>query len=231
MELADAMRTTGAVRRFRSAVVPDDALYRALDAARFAPSGGNRQGWHVIVVRDQELRARLKELYLRSWRPLFQAAQQARGEPDASGRRRPGTVAGNDYAEHLDELPVHLVVLVELAALETPFPAIRESSFAAGSSIYPFVQNLVLALRAEGLGSALTMMLNNAEDDVRALMSIPAGYSLAAHLGVGVPVRWPTGLRRRPVEDFTTVDRFDGASFAGRGPTCRSVGGKFDSPD
>lgn len=210
MELVDAMRTTGAVRYFRPGAVPDDVLYRALDAARFAPSGGNRQGWHVIVVRDQELRTRLKELYLRSWRPLFQAAREAAGVPDASGRRRPGTVAGNDYAEHLDELPVHLLVLVELAALETPFPAIRDSSFASGSSIYPFVQNLVLALRAERLGSALTMMLNNSEDEVRALLSVPAGFAVAAHLGVGVPERWPTRLRRRPVEDFTTVDTFDG---------------------
>ncbi|NUR31703.1 MAG: nitroreductase family protein [Catenulispora sp.] len=148
-----------------------------------------------------------------TWQPLFQAAQEARGAPDASGRRRPGTVAGNDYAEHMDEVPVHLVVLVELAALQTPFPAIRESSFATGASVYPFVQNLALALRAEGLGSCLTMMLNNAEHQVRDLLSIPDGYALAAHLGVGVPDRHPTRLRRRPVGDFTTVDRFDGQPF------------------
>ncbi|NUR25325.1 MAG: NADH dehydrogenase FAD-containing subunit, partial [Catenulispora sp.] len=62
MELTDAMRTTGAVRYFRPEPVPDVALYRALEVARFAPSGGNRQGWHVIVVRDRVLRTRLKEL-------------------------------------------------------------------------------------------------------------------------------------------------------------------------
>lgn len=213
MELTEAMRSTGAVRYFRADPVPDGALYRALESARFAPSGGNRQRWHVIVVRDQRLRTELKELYLRTWRPLYEAARQARGVPDASGRRRPGTPAGNDYAEHLDELPVHLVVLVELAALQTPFPAIRDSSFASGASIYPFVQNLALALRAEGLGSSLTMLLNNVEDHVRELLRVPDGYALAAHLGVGVPRRQPTRLRRRPVEDLTSVDRFDGGAF------------------
>jgi nitroreductase len=215
MDLTEAMRTAAAVRRYRPDPVPDDVLYRVLEAARFAPSGGNRQGWHVIVVRDQALRTRLQELYLRSWRPLHQQ-QLARldSAADAAGRRRPGTVEGNYYAEHMDELPVHLVVVVDLAALETPFPALAESRFASGSSIYPFVQNLVLALRGEGLGTSLTMLLNNEEAEVSRLLAIPDGFALAAHLGVGWPaVPHPRNLRRRPVEDFATIDRFDGAPF------------------
>src|SRR5215472_12845226 len=124
MELIEAMRSAATIRRFRPDAVPDAVLYRALEAARFAPSGGNRQGWHVVVVRDRALRTRLQELYLRTWRPFYQARQaQGGGGPDAAGRRRPGTEEGNFYAEHMDELPVHLVVLVEQAALLTPFPA------------------------------------------------------------------------------------------------------------
>ncbi len=213
MELTETMRTARNVRRFRPGPVPDELLHRMLDSARFAPSGGNRQGWHVIVVRDQALRTQLKELYLRTWRPLYQA-QLAQGQPgpDAAGRRRPGTAEANYYAEHMDELPVHLVVIVGRAALLTPFPALNQSTFAGGSSIYPFVQNLMLAIRSEGLGTSLTMLLNNEEAEVKQLLDIPDDFALAAHLGVGWPARpHPTRLRRRKVEDFTSVDRFGGS--------------------
>lgn len=209
MDLADAMRTAATVRRYRPDPVPDGVLYRALDSARFAPSGGNRQGWHVIVVRDPNLKRRLQDLYLRTWRPLYETQLAAgRQAPDAAGRRRPGTVEGNHYAEHLHELPVHLVVLVDRAALTTPFPRLNEC-YAAGSSIYPFVQNLVLALRAEGLGAALTMLHHNEEADLAALLDVPEGFGFAAHLGVGWPAGpHPTRLRRRPVEEFTSRERF-----------------------
>jgi len=211
MELTEAMRTAATIRRFRPDPVPDEVLYRVLDSARFAPSGGNRQGWHVIVVRDQASQTRLMELYLRTWRPLYQVLLAQRGHPDVAGRRRPGTAEGNHYAEHMDELPVHLVVIVESAALLTPFPALNQSPFASGSSIYPFVQNLVLAIRSEGLGTSLTMLLNNEEAEVKQLLDIPDGFALAAHLGVGWPAQpHPTRLRRRRVEDFTSVDRFGG---------------------
>lgn len=216
MDLAGAMRTAATVRRYRPDPVPDGVLYDALDSARFAPSGGNRQGWHVIVVRDPSLKRHLQELYLRIWRPLYET-QLAAGHraPDAAGRRRPGTIEGNHYAEHLDEVPVHLVVLVDRGAITTPFPRLNES-YAAGSSIYPFVQNLVLALRAEGLGVALTMLHHNVEDDVAALLDVPDGFGFAAHLGVGWPAGpHPTRLRRRPVEEFTSRERF------GAGPLTR----------
>lgn len=212
MELTEAMSTAAAVRRFRPDPVSDEALHRVLDAARFAPSGGNRQGWHVIVVRDQGLRTSLMQLYLRSWRPMYQARLAAGDDPDAVGRRSPGTTEGNYYAEHMNEVPVHLVVLIDRAALLTPFPAINQSTFAGGSSVYPFVQNLLLAIRAEGLGASLTMLLANHEAQVRELLGFPEGFALAAHLGVGWPARpHPARLRRRPVEDFATVDRFGGS--------------------
>ena len=203
MDLIQAMRTAAAVRRFLPDGVADDVLYRVLDNARFAPSWGNRQGWHVIVVRDQALRTQLKALYLHTWRLLYQA------QPLQSPL--PAAVERNYYAEHLDELPVHLVVTAERESLQTPLPAINDATLAGGSSIYPFVQNLVLAIRAEGLGTSLTMQLNNEEAEVRRLLEIPDGSALAAHLGVGWPARpHPTRLQRRQVEEFTTTDRFGG---------------------
>jgi nitroreductase len=225
MDLTQAMRTAAAVRRFRPDPVPDGVLYRVLDCARFAPSWGNRQGWRVIMVRDQATRTQLKTLYLRTWQPLYQAqlaqSHRASNAPDRRGR---GAAERNYYAEHLDELPVHLVVTVEREALLTPLPALNQSTFASGSSIYPFVQNLVLAIRAEGLGTSLTMQLNNEEAEVKRLLDIPDAFALAAHLGVGWPVQpRPTRLQRRPVEDFTSVDGFGGNPFrirdADRGST------------
>jgi nitroreductase len=207
MDLTDAMRTTAATRAFRPDPVPDDVLYRVLDSARFAASGGNRQGWRVIVVREPALRTALRDLYLRSWRPTYaRLVEQA-----ADDARRRHLARAHAYGEHLEQVPVHLVVAVELAALTTGMPLLDESRFVGGASIYPFVQNVILALRAEGLGSALTMLLNNHEPEVKRLLALPDGIALAAHLGVGWPARpLPTRLQRRPVEEFATLDRYGG---------------------
>jgi nitroreductase len=150
MELTEVMRGAASIRRFRPDPVPDDVLYRVLDTARFAPSGGNRQGWRVVVVKDPETRRRLRDLYLRSWveyhQPVFRRMGRGPGPSDA-------------YAEHLDEVPVHLVVLVERAAPVTTIAPLDASRVVAGASIYPFTQNIALALRAEGLGTTLSTVL------------------------------------------------------------------------
>lgn len=202
MELTEVMRGAASIRRFRPDPVPDDVLYRVLDSARFAPSGGNRQGWRVIVVKDEETRRRLRDLYLRSWVELHQPVFRRMG-------RGPGP--SDAYAEHLHEVPVHLVVLVERAAMVTTIAPLDASRVVAGASIYPFVHNVALALRAEGLGTTLSTVLVPEEPAVAALLGIPAEYALAAHLGVGWPSEpHPTRLRRRPVQDFAALDRFDG---------------------
>jgi nitroreductase len=203
MDLTEVMRSAAATREFRSGPVSDEVLYRVLDNARFAPSGGNRQGWRVIVVRDPGVRKLLRDLYLRSWiqnmQPLFAHL--------ADNGSRPA----DRYAEHLHELPVQLVVLVERAALKTTVAALDTSGFVPGASIYPFVQNILLALRAEGLGTTLTAGLTPVEVEAKAVLQIPDGFSIAAHLGVGWPARpLPTRLKRRPVEEFAMLDRFGG---------------------
>lgn len=209
MELTEVMRTTGSTRLFRSEPVPDDMLYRVLDNARFAPSGGNRQGWRVIVIRDPRLRTALRDLYLRSWQlyhlPLFKRTQDATIHPS------------DHYAEHLDEVPVHLLVLVDRGALVTTNEALDTSHFIGGAGIYPFVHNVALGLRDEGLGTTLSTVLVPVEAEVKQLLDVPDDYAIAAFLGVGWPARpLPTRLARRPVEDFATVDRFGGEPFRPR---------------
>ncbi len=202
MELIEAIRSTSSCRQFRPDPVPDDVVYRVLDAARFAPSGGKRQGWRGVVIRDAALRKRLRDLYLHSWETHHQPVFRRLGR---------GPSPADAYAEHLDEVPVHLVVLVERAAHVTAIPALDDSRIVAGASIYPFVHNVTLALRAEGLGTTLSTVLVPVEAEVKELLGIPDEFALAAHLGIGWPAApLPTRLRRRPVEDFATVDGFHG---------------------
>jgi nitroreductase len=201
MELVRAMRTAGNTRELRPDPVPAEIIYRVLDDARFAPSGRNLQGWRVVVVRDPEVRRRLRDLYSMVW---YGHVAPLRTPPGEEPERE-------HYADNLDQVPVHLVILVDLAAITTTIEAMDSHRVNGGSSIYPFVQNILLGLRAEGLGAAFTTSHLAAGNEMRELLRIPDGYELAGHIGVGWPDRaLPSRLSRQPVEAFATQDTFDG---------------------
>jgi nitroreductase/ketosteroid isomerase-like protein len=206
--LYDVMRSAPTTRRFTDEPVDPAVLQRVLDAARFAPSGGNRQGWGVIVVRDRESRRALRDLYAPHWRAYLEATGAVALLGDDSPR---GRMVGraNDFAQRLDEVPVHLVVGVELASLAIVDAPLDRVSISGGGSIYPFVQNLLLGLRAEGLGAAFTTILMGAEPEVRDLLGMPEGVAVAAHIAVGhrASDHWPQ-LSRRPVEEFAFGGRW-----------------------
>jgi len=212
MDLLEAMRGAPTSRRFKTDPVPREAIVRALDAARFAPSGGNRQGWRVVVVEDPERRRALRDLYLPRWRAYLELTGGARmlSEPGEFDQRRVRMVRrADDYAQHLDEVPAHLVVGVRLSDLAVTDAELPRQSIVGGASVYPFVQNLLLALRAEELGAAMTTLLIPAEDDVKRLLSIPPEIALAAHVGVGHRADpWPGRLARRPVQEFAFMERY-----------------------
>jgi nitroreductase len=212
MDLYEAMRCAPTSRRFKADAVLRAVLLRALDVARFAPSGGNRQGWRVIVVEDAERRAALRDLYLPGWRAYLEQTGGARmlAEPDSFDDARVRMVRrADDYARGLDRVPVHLVVGVRLEDLAVTDAELPRQSIVGGASVYPFVQNLLLALRAEGLGAALTTLLVPAEAEVKRLLEIPEGIALAAHIGVGYRAdAWPKRLARKPVEEFAFSERY-----------------------
>jgi nitroreductase len=217
MELLEAMRCAPTSRRFKPDPVPREALLRALEAARFAPSGGNRQGWRVIVVQDAATRLALRDLYLPHWRAYMRmtGAALALEEPERFDPARVRMARrADEYANGLEQVPVHLVVGVRLADLAVTDAELQRQSIVGGASVYPFVQNLLLALRGEGLGAALTTLLVPAEAQVKRLLEIPEEVALAAHLGVGYRAdAWPRALARRPVAEFAFAERF-GKPFA-----------------
>ncbi len=215
MELYDVMRTTGAVREFTDAPVPDHALYRILDHARFAPSGGNQQGWHVTVVRDPAVRRRLGELSAGTWaRYLAEAFAGFRSynpiDAAPADLEIPADLPTNPMLDHLVEVPEVLVVSVDLRVLAVLDKDLDRFSVVGGGSIYPFCHNLLLAARNEGLGGVLTTFLAASEEEVRPLIGLPEDHGLVAMVCLGTPTHQVTKLNRNPVESFTTIDRFDG---------------------
>jgi nitroreductase len=212
MDLFEAMRGAPTSRRFKPDPVPREVVVRVLEHARFAPSGGNRQGWRVVVVEDAERRVALRDLYLPHWRAYLELTGGARmlSEPDSFQPARVRAVQWADaYAKGLDQVPVHLVIGVRLEDLAVTDAQLPRQSIVGGASVYPFAQNVLLGLRGEGLGAAMTTLLVPAEAEVKELLEIPDDVAIAAHIGTGYRADdWPTRLARRPVEEFAFAERF-----------------------
>ncbi|HEY4005520.1 MAG TPA: nitroreductase family protein [Pseudonocardia sp.] len=226
MELYDAMRTTPATRAFTDEPVDDAVLHRMLEHARFAPNGGNRQGWRVVVLRGPAIRLRIRQLYQLGWREYAEHVRQGLVPfaPKDDGRwlgpaidlaAARQTPAPNEFGDNLEHVPALLLIVAELGVLACVDNGLDRQSIIGGGSIYPFCHNLLLAARNEGLGGVLTSVLARQEDEVRELLGIPTGYGVAGLLALGHPVKVITKLRRAPVEEFTVVDHFDGPAFGG----------------
>jgi nitroreductase len=219
MEFYDVVRTTSAVREFTDAPLPDDVLFRILDNARFAPSGGNRQGVHVTVVRNAAVRQQLVELSVPAWRRYF--AQSAAGEnpwnpldkPSVSPATIQNTEIPDEFLTPMLRASVVLVISVDLACVAAIDQDLDRIGVVSGASVYPLVWNILLAARNEGFGGTLTTMVVAQEPQVRDLLGIPDTHAVVAAIPIGKPTRQLTKLRRRTVDEFTTRERFDGKPF------------------
>lgn len=221
MELYEALRSTFAAREFTDDPVPDDVLYRILDNARFAPSGGNRQGAHITVVRAAGTRRRLAELGAPAARRYF--AQLTVGEnpwnpvlPSAVPQDViDQTEVPETFVAPMINAPVVLVVSLDLNVVAALDQGLDRVGLAGGASVYPLVWSILLAARNEGYGGTITTMAIPREDKIRELLGIPDTHAVAAIVPLGKPPHQLTRLRRRSVPEFVTRERFDGAAFTG----------------
>lgn len=219
MELYEVMRTTFSAREFTDAPVTDEMLQKLLANARFASSGGNRQGWHVIVIREQATKARLGDLAEPAAKRY--AAQGKAGEgpwnpyaPTAvNAETIEATRAPRVLTETLANAPVILLVCVDLRVVAAVDQDLERIGVVPGASIYPFVWNMLLAARNEGLGGTLTTLPIAQEPLLKELFGLPDYFAVAAIVPLGVPVRQLTKLKRKRVREFTTRERWDGDPF------------------
>jgi nitroreductase len=217
MELYDVMRTTFSAREFRPDPVPDALIAKILDHARFAPSGGNRQGWRVIVVRDPATRQAIAELTAPAAKRY--AAQVALGESpwntidatkaDAATIER--TPPPPRLVEPYIKAPVVLIACVDLKVVASMDQYLPRVGVISGASIYPFVWNILLAARHEGLAGTITTLPVSQEPKLQALLGLPAHVAVAAVMPLGRPTTRLTKLKRKPVGEFATLERWGGA--------------------
>ena len=204
MELLDVIRTTNACRYYKPDAVPDELLLEVLDAARWAPTGSNKQPVTFLAVRDAAKRRALHDLYQPLWDAILPKYQ--------SGEAKAGFKAGflqhvDHFARHLADVPVMVVVCADMSQLTALDANLGRLPLTAGSSVYPAVQNLILAARNVGLGTTLTTILALAETEVQALLGMPPHIAVAAMVTLGWPQKpFPNKLHRKPLAEFAFAD-------------------------
>ena len=185
----------------------------------------------VVLVKDRDVRRRLRDLYLRAWydylaisaaglvpyAPLTDRDAERQARPAAQRLAAEAAAGPGGFAEHFDAVPVLLVLLADLHRLAAIDRDLDRYTLVGGASIYPFAWSILLAAHGVGLGGVITTMVVASEDEVCDLLGIPPGWAVAGALALGYPAggRRPTRLRRLPVERFATVDRFDGPPLSG----------------
>ncbi|HZP36931.1 MAG TPA: nitroreductase family protein [Methylomirabilota bacterium] len=220
LDVFEAIHTARAMRRFKPDPVPDALITKVLDAAIRAPSAGNSQNWAFVVVRDPEQRRRLGAIY-RKASDIASAMYAARGRPAHLTEAQFGRVmaSGAYLWDHMADAPVILVPCQTRPRIPPPEslpPDIRaryadEERYVErirGSSIYPAVQNVILACRALGLGTTITTNHIRCEDEVKAVLGIPDDVLTFALMPIGYPLDRPGPVVRRSVDEVTYSDRW-----------------------
>jgi nitroreductase len=199
--LWDAMRTTRAVRRFTTDPVDDATLARCLEAATWAPSGGNQQPWRFVVLRSPASRAALSVGALRALETIATLYKLERPAPDDDSPRARSARALHDLHEGAANVPAAVLFCSRPIPLTPPL--------LLGANIYPAMQNFLLAARSSGLGTLVTGWHNAAEAELRQTVGIPEGWDLAGLVVVGYPAGKFGPVRRKPIAEVSALDTWD----------------------
>ncbi|MBI3802046.1 MAG: nitroreductase family protein [Deltaproteobacteria bacterium] len=205
------MYTCRSMRRLKPDPVPDELIYQVLDAGIRAPSGGGVQAWRFVVVTEPEIKRQIAEIYRRGWR----IAEKQYTEAGASLSEDKNLRAAAYLAEHLAEAPVLLFACLRARRIHAKrLAAANATNFLRiiGGSIYPAVQNILLACRALGLGATLTSITTQYEDEVKAILGLPESITTYALIPIGYPIGRFGPVTRVPVEQLTWHNRH-GAPF------------------
>jgi len=204
------MYTCRSMRRLKPDPVPDELIYKVLDAGIRAPSGGGVQAWRFVVVTEDALKQKIAAIYLRGWRIAEKSYTKA-GAAEEDGNIR----AARYLAEHLAEAPVLLFACLRARKIhQERLATANATNFIRimGGSIYPAVQNILLACRALGLGATLTSITTQYEEEVREILGLPDFLSTYAMIPIGYPMGKFGPVSRRPVEEVTWKNRY-GTAF------------------
>jgi nitroreductase len=198
MSLLDGINSLRAVRKFKPDPIPEDKLKIVLESASKAASGSNTQPWEFVVVRDEKVKARLKEPMLRTW--LARLA----GSTGMSSRMRDVYDEATEMLRNTEKIPVIVYCCVDLTR-------VGKSEEVKYASIYPAVQNLMLAAQALGLATCLTVhgsTSTRGEPEVKSILGIPEQVKIACLVYLGYPAVRLGRPKRKPIEKFTHYDRW-----------------------
>ncbi|MFT7600804.1 MAG: nitroreductase [Acidimicrobiales bacterium] len=220
MELYDVMRSTFAAREFTNDPVPDEVLHRIFDNARFAPSGGNRQGQKVVVIRDAERKKQLGMLCDPALR-VYDQQRQAGENPWNSviptkidvekARNTPSDIL--PFFRAMDKVPVVLIVVVNLEVVASTDKELDRIGVISGGSIYPLAWNILLSARNEGYGGTMTTLIASAEPQVKEMLDLGPHEAVAALIPLGKPVKQLTKLKRVAVDEYVVRETGTGEPF------------------
>jgi nitroreductase len=216
--LFEAIHSARSIRRLSPDAVPEALITRVLEAATQAPSGGNAQNWTFVVVRDPEMRAKIGAIY-RKGSDIAAKVYAARGRPEHLGEAQYQRFmkSGQWLWDHLAEAPVILVVCLRQRAMPAREALPPDIDYAAelayldriqGASIYPAIQNILLACRALGLGTVLTTNHLRCEADLKDALGIPEDVTTYALMPIGWPLQNFGPLTRKPVREVAFADRW-----------------------
>lgn len=212
--LFEAMYTARALRRYRPDPVPDEVMTKILDAAIRAPSGSNAQSWLFVVVKDAEKRRQLGAIYHKASQILTKLyAERPRASHFSEEQYRRFWASVTHLFEHMHEAPILLLACLKSApAAGALSPEVQSAMAKAartqGASIYPAVQNIILACRAFGLSTVLTTIHAFFEDEVKAVVGLPAEVATYALMPIGYPRDKIGPVRRRPMSEVACLDSY-----------------------
>lgn len=202
------LSTTRSIRRIKDAPIDEDVLQRVCQAALWAPSGGNRQPWRLIVVQGRQLKQQLSDLYVEEWDKYvdFNLKKLGPQSDEVLEKVRAQFGSGTELAHNLANIPAVAMFVHDPSALYVTDANLGRHPVVGGASLYPAVQNFLLAARAEGLGGVLTTLICSKEKELRDILKFPEGWGVHAMVPFGHPKGKHGPLQRAALSDMMFID-------------------------